>query len=55
MIGLLVVNLFILYTDVLFKGAEKVILNRTRAYLMSINYCIAIILYAVYLIMEGEL
>merc|ERR1719376_211749 len=55
MIGLLVINLFILYTDVLFKGAEKVILNRTRAYLMSIVYCIAIILYAVYLIMEGEL
>jgi Ca2+/Na+ antiporter len=55
MIGLLVINLFILYTDVLFKGAEKVILNRTRAYLMSINYCLAIILYAVYLIMEGEL
>jgi len=55
MIGLLLVNLFILYTDVLFRGAQKVILGRTRAYLMSIVYCLAIILYAVYLIMTGEL
>jgi len=55
MIGLLLINLFILYTDVIFRGAEKVILGRTRAYLMSIVYFISIILYAVYLIMKGEL
>jgi len=55
MIGLLLTNLFILYTDVIFRGAEKVILGRTRAYLMSIVYFISIIVYAVYLIMKGEL
>lgn len=55
MIFLLLTNLFILYTDVIFRGHPKVILGRTRAYLMSITYFLSITMYAFYLVMIGEL
>merc|ERR1719471_2258036 len=42
MIFLLLTNLFILYTDVIFRGKTKVLLGRTRAYLMSITYFLSI-------------
>lgn len=54
MVFLLISVMAIEYSDVIFKGAEKVILNRTRAYLMSIVYCVSIIMYAIYLIEAGE-
>lgn len=54
MIFLLLTNLLILFSDVIFRGANKVMLNRTRAYMMSITYCISIILYAIYLVMTDQ-
>jgi Ca2+/Na+ antiporter len=55
MVFLLLTNLFVLYTDVIFRGAKKVILGRTKAYILCITYCISIIVYAIYLVNAGEL
>lgn len=54
MVFQLLVIMFILFSDVIFKGDTKVRLTRTRSYLMCIIYCISIILYAIYLVETGQ-
>merc|ERR1711879_491346 len=50
----LLVIMFLLFSDVIFRGETKVRLTRTRAYMMCIIYCISIITYAIYLVQTDQ-
>lgn len=54
MVFQLLTVMFLLFSDVIFKGETKVRLTKTRSYMLCIIYCISIILYAVYLVETGQ-